>query len=300
MTVPAPDDVELRHEAIDYVQRLAERNGGVVSREELEAFRYRGERIALVDQSRGIRNPQSLPATLSLLSTPKGPYNDRDLGSGLIRYSYREGAVDGGDNRKLRRAAALGVPVIFLRWIEPGLFVPFAPAYIVDDDEQSRSVTVAVDESLRLLHNPRDLSEQERSYVERVTKQRLHQPLFRARVLRAYEGACAMCRLRHLDLLDAAHILSDGHPLGDPVLPNGLALCKIHHAAYDRSLLGVRPDLVIEVQPKILIEVDGPMLRHGLQDLSGEHIQVPKRRADRPDEQRLAERYEQFRAAASG
>ncbi len=296
MTVPVQVDEELRREAIGYVQRLADQNGGIVTRDELEAFHYRGERIALVDQSRGIRNPRNLPATLSLLSTPKGRYNDRDLGSGLIRYSYREGDVDGGDNRKLRRAVTLGVPVIFLRWIEPGVFVPFAPSYIVDDDETTRSVTIAVDESLRFLRDHRELSEPERSYVERITRQRLHQPLFRARVLRAYNGACAMCRLRHVDLLDAAHILSDGHPLGDPVLPNGLALCKIHHAAYDRNFLGVRPDLVIEVHPRILTEVDGPMLRHGLQDLAGERIQVPKRRADRPDEERLAERYEQFGA----
>jgi hypothetical protein len=40
-----------------------------------------------------------------------------------------------------------------------------------------------------------------------------------------------------VELLDAAHILPDGHPKGEPVVPNGLALCKLHHAAFDRQRL---------------------------------------------------------------
>ncbi|MGI8867651.1 MAG: HNH endonuclease [Mycobacteriales bacterium] len=52
----------------------------------------------------------------------------------------------------------------------------------------------------------------------------------------AYETRCAVCRIGHRELLDAAHILPDTHPRGEPVVPNGLALCKIHHAAYDRNI----------------------------------------------------------------
>ena len=51
---------------------------------------------------------------------------------------------------------------------------------------------------------------------------RLHQATFRERVLHAYRTSCAICRLRHRELLDAAHILPDGHPRGEPVVPNGL------------------------------------------------------------------------------
>src|SRR5512144_2289313 len=107
-----------------------------------------------------------------------------------------------------------------------------------------------------------------------------------------------MCRLRHAELLDAAHILPDGHPRGLPVVPNGLSLCKIHHAAFDRNILGVRPDYVIEIRSDVLAEVDGPMLRHGLQDLHRANLAVPPRRTqDQPDPARLEERYERFRAA---
>ena len=41
---------------------------------------------------------------------------------------------------------------------------------------------------------------------------------------------------------------------------NGLALCKIHHAAYDSRILGVSPDLVVQIRADILDETDGPLL----------------------------------------
>ena len=80
-------------------------------------------------------------------------------------------------------------------------------------------------------------------------------------------------------------------------MPNGLSLCKIHHAAYDHNILGVRPDLTIEIQPKVLAEVDGPKLRHGLQDMAGAKLLVPRERSSQPDKDRLTERYEEFRRA---
>ena len=83
-----------------------------------------------------------------------------------------------------------------------------------------------------------------------------------------------------------------------PSVPNGLALCKIHHAAYDVNLIGVRPDLVVDVAPRIRDEVDGPMLFHGLQEMARTQLLVPHQRAAQPDPERLAYRYEQFRDAS--
>lgn len=77
-------------------------------------------------------------------------------------------------------------------------------------------------------------------------------------------------------------------------MPNGLSLCKIHHAAYDRGIIGVRPDYVVHVREDVLLEVDGPMLRHGIQDVHGWRLELPKRLADHPDRDRLAERYATF------
>jgi putative restriction endonuclease len=137
-----------------------------------------------------------------------------------------------------------------------------------------------------------------RRYITRTSVQRLHQSDFRARVLRAYRSCCAVCRLRHEELLDAAHILRDGHPKGEPWVSNGLALCKIHHAAFDTEIMGIRPDLVIEIRADVLREKDGPMLRHGLQELHGRTlVQVPRSPELRPREEFLLERYEAFRSA---
>ena len=80
-------------------------------------------------------------------------------------------------------------------------------------------------------------------------------------------------------------------------MPNGLALCSIHHRAFDANFLGIRPDLVIEVRPDILREIDGPMLRHGLQEMAGRRLTTPRARILQPDPSRLEERYAEFRAA---
>ena len=60
----------------------------------------------------------------------------------------------------------------------------------------------------------------------------------------------------------------------------------------------IRPDLVVEVQPRVLLETDGPMLRHGLQEMNGTKITVPQERRLRPDRRSLEERYEGFRDAS--
>jgi len=290
------DELAVREAAMAYVSRRSTQNGGAVSRRELEAFTFQGTPLKLIDQGRGIRNPRELAATLSILSQPGGPYEDVETTHGLLRYAYRIGDPDAGDNRKLRRAAELGLPLILLIGIKPGVFVPFCPVYIARDVPDERYVEVAVDESLRYLPETDDVDQ--RAYAQRLTRQRLHQPVFRARVLRANETRCAMCRLHHPELLDAAHIVPDNDAKGLPVVSNGLALCKIHHAAYDLNFVGVRPDLVIEVHPELLHEIDGPMLKHGIQELAGGHLLVPRPRADRPDAARLEERFELFRAAA--
>ena len=136
-----------------------------------------------------------------------------------------------------------------------------------------------------------------RRYITQLTRRRLHQESFRWRVLRAYQERCAICRLRHTELLDAAHILPDGHPRGEPVLPNGLALCRLHHGAFDAHILGIRPDLVIDVRKEVRDEADGPMLRHGLQGFHGESIHVPRPAELKPSTEFLAMRDDLFRNA---
>lgn len=181
--------------------------------------------------------------------------------------------------------------------VAPSAYQPIYPVWIVDDDPRNLEFVIAVDEAQRFV--PRDASQtdEQRRYAERLTRLRLHQPVFRARVIQAYQAQCAMCRLAHPELLDAAHILPDGHPHGLPIVPNGLSLCKIHHAAFDANILGVRPDLVVDVRHDILAEIDGPMLRHGLQEMNGVRLLAPRARDAKPSPEAIEERYELFRAA---
>ncbi|WP_082542191.1 MULTISPECIES: HNH endonuclease [unclassified Rhizobacter] len=68
---------------------------------------------------------------------------------------------------------------------------------------------------------------------------------FRARVLSAYKNRCAFCGVQ-LELLDAAHILpvADGRSRDSTF--NGIALCKMHHAAFDRVLISFNDKYKIE------------------------------------------------------
>ncbi len=175
--------------------------------------------------------------------------------------------------------------------------MPIFPVYVVGDDAGARQFTLAVHESLRFLARADQKSIAERHYAERIARFRLHQAEFRGRVLRAYATRCAVCSLRHGRLLDAAHIIGDRQDGGEPVVQNGLSLCKIHHAAFDGNLLGISPDYEVGINRELLAEVDGPMLQHGLQEMHGRVLVLPDRRREWPDRERLAARWSAFGAA---
>jgi len=115
--------------------------------------------------------------------------------------------------------------------------------------------------------------------------------------MRANSDTCAICSPKHLELLDAAHIVSESDICGFARVANGLALCKIHHAAYDRNLLGISPDYRVKIDADLLNEIDGPMLRHGLPDMDGMELVLPQRKIDYPSRDALERRYGEFTVA---
>jgi putative restriction endonuclease len=204
----------------------------------------------------------------------------------------------------LRLAMVRQAPLIYLNGIVPGEYLPSWPVFVVRDEPDELSFFVAIEAEALLGGSFRDAAlppdptgTGTRRYASRLVAQRVHQLAFRRRVLDAYRDRCAVCRLRHRELLDAAHILPDTHPRGEPVVSNGLALCKLHHAAFDSYILGVRPDLRVEIRIDVLGEGDGPMLRHGLQGFQGSSIEIPGTVRLRPNPEFLAERYELFKKA---
>lgn len=287
-----PLETALRLRIIEWVHQRAEANGGFLHRQELLNFEIDGTEMPIIDYSRGIRNPKAFSSTLSIVSSVSGPYDDTESEDGLLHYAYRTGDSWGGDNRKLRNAIESGQPLILFRKEAKNIYTPIAPVYVVDDVPEESAFLIALDESFTFMPRARDLTVPQRQYAVRLAKQRLHQPAFRTRVLVAYDVQCAVCQLKHGSLLDAAHIVPDSHERGVPTANNGLALCKIHHAAYDQGMLNITADYIVEIDRGLLLEVDGPMLKHGLQEMHGREISLPLRRADRPDRELLAVREE--------
>ena len=249
------------------------------------------------------RNPQSksFSETLSVVSTSRSKYEDRVSDDGMIYYDY-ESQSDEGYNTKLRAAFVNKVPIIYLKQIKPGIYKPFLNIYVIGDDRLNKKFVLdfraadSIEPDFGTHDSSIPSSEAEKKYAIQETKVRLHQRQFRAAVLFAYEEKCAICRLKHPKLLDAAHIVPDSHELGIAKVTNGLALCKIHHAALDQKFLGISPDYKVDVDQSLLDEVDGPMLKHGIQEMNGITIQLPKSKSDRPDPKLLEISYSEFKA----
>ena len=298
-------DNAVRLAAFRFLEEQVHLHGEVLSRELLHrGFDFQGQRVPLVGPQ-GIFKPAVLPEMpLTITTTPvelgrPRPYDDQLSEGGLLLYRYRGTDPGHRDNVSLRLAMQRQVPLIYLYGVVPGQYMPVWPVFIVGDNPAELSFRMAVDESDRAVPTldaeAGMVAEVRRRYVTAVTQRRLHQQTFRQRVLRAYQDRCAVCRLRHTELLDAAHILPDTHPEGEPIVPNGLALCTLHHAAFDRHVIGVHPDLVVYLRRDILDDADGPMLRQGLQGFHGVRLHVPQPEALRPNQKFLAERFEVFR-----
>lgn len=270
----------------------------------LAGFTHDRQRVPLLGPQ-GIFKPAVLSdMPLSITTAPPkadkpAPYDDEFTAEGLLQYRYRGTDPQHPDNVGLRKAMQTQTPVIYFHGIVTGQYLASWPVFVVGDDPAQLTFTVAVDERNRITPPPSEEVETNyrRSYLTRQVRQRMHQADFRVRVIAAYREMCAVCRLRHKELLDAAHILPDTHELGEPLVTNGMALCKLHHAAFDQNIIGVRPDLIVEVNQKVLAEIDGPMLLHGLQGFHGATITVPRKTSLRPDPEVLSERYELFRTA---
>lgn len=292
-----PDSDELRAAMFAYVDALVGDGNPYVTRSQLSGFQFRGERFPLIDPSKGIRKPAGWATVLSILSTQtpadRGGYDDdfRDDGSVLYRFMRPAASDASATNSALLETMDRGQPILYLIEVATGTYEPVYPVWF-----QGRDGDAVVVSDVGPVGEYADIIDLRR-YQKVVGRRRLHQEEFRARVLFAYEDRCCICRLARRGLLDAAHIVDDADPSGLAIVPNGLAMCRIHHAAYDQYLIGVRPDLEIEVAADVLIEVDGPMLRHALQEIAGERIRIPPSRRARPDPDRLEWKYERFRSA---
>jgi putative restriction endonuclease len=300
----ADPDLPLRQAAVEAARWLARDYDDLVPRERLrEGFWFEGERISFGSFQRGIHRAQIQrgPAALTLTTSFKDPYADTfDQAGSLFTYAYRAGSIDQPDNRALRAAYELQTPLVYFRGLAPSQYLVVAPMFVTADDPAARTVVLEPGLPIQDMQPGGLVSGPEiRAYTTRETRIRLHQQRFKLEVMRAYRDRCAICALRERSLVQAAHIVPDVEPEGIAAVVNGLALCAIHHLAFDRNVLGIDPDGVVHIARRLLEETDGPMLRAGLQGFHGQAITLPLRPEDRPDPVRLEVRFERFERAAA-
>jgi len=295
-------NARIRAAAFAWLAEQVARYGDVLPRNVLEqGFQFEQQRVPLLGPQ-GIFKPRVLAdGPLSITTAPGGPYDDAIGPDGLLRYRYRGADPGHRDNVGLRAAMSERLPLVYFHGLVPGKYLATWPVFVVGDEPGNLTFSVAVDDAqhLGLVETvapfaadsvPDDLR---RRYVTAAVRVRLHQRTFRERVLEAYRRQCAFCRFRHEEMLDAAHIVPDAHPDGEPLVRNGLSLCTLHHAAFDRSFVGLRPNYVLEVRRDLLDETDGPTLA-GIQSLHGTKILLPVATDQYPDLALLIVRYEMF------
>lgn len=113
-----------------------------------------------------------------------------------------------------------------------------------------------------------------------IALMRARDPRFRDMVLRAYHSQCAVCgydlRLDGtLVGLEAAHIRWKQY--GGPCeVNNGLALCSVHHSAFDKGAIGLDEHLTIRVSGGIN---RSPMIERLFWDRDGQKLILPKDKA---------------------
>lgn len=295
-------DLQVRLAAFNWLSEQVNVHGDVLPRKLLEqGFEFQGQRIPLV-APQGIFKPQILDLPLSITTAPKGPYDDYFGRDNFLLYRYRGTDPNHRDNAGLRKVFELKRPLVYLHGIEPGKYLVVYPAYIIGDDPSSLTFKVSVDDPLpafeysatSISRQIAEVSDARHAYLTSTVKVRLQQRTFREKVLDAYRSQCAFCRLKHRELLDAAHIIPDNLPDGKSTIDNGLSLCKLHHAAYDSFIIGVTPDYIIQVREDVLEEEDGPVLQHGLKGLHGAKLILPSSKSKYPSRDALDWRYSRF------
>lgn len=134
--------------------------------------------------------------------------------------------------------------------------VAFRPEFLVDYALSAKALhaTGAVDQDIELLNTLDSVTDAQvdavpdkdrKSIISQIVRRfRAHD--FRSRVLSAYGQQCAACGLQ-LELIDAAHIIPVAEPSSTDETANGIALCKLHHAAFDRNLISFDHRYRIEV-----------------------------------------------------
>lgn len=300
-----PSNDEIRMAASLAIKQLVQLRGtNIIHWADIEAgFTVRSQQIRFASRPVGIFKPKELNdgAALSVkqvLPSRTGrlaPYDDRDLGSGIVAYRLER---SGRDNHLLVEAYKRKSPLIFFRGVADASYEVVFPAFVgaIDlaggeavitlgdgnEDEENSDETGLLNEAIP------------KGYSTVTRRSRLHQRAFRQRVLFAYGLRCALTGLPLPELLQAVHIIPDAKG-GEASVRNGIALSNLHHTAFELNLLGIDPDGRVHLSDTVKRTKDGPMFEHGLLQLDGTKLRMPAFEGHKPSRDFLSIKFDEFK-----
>lgn len=119
--------------------------------------------------------------------------------------------------------------------------------WVCDYDDETRQFLILFGEAAPPPYKPAELPDEpfnlhDNAPLKTATvKARVGQQRFRFHVLQRYGHKCAVCDIRHPQLIKAAHICGKAEK-GSDDWRNGLPLCSTHHDAFDAHLFSIEPE----------------------------------------------------------
>jgi putative restriction endonuclease len=229
-----------------------------------------------------------------------GYSSDENIFAGFD-YSHHGGPLGGSPSFQIGLSALQGAAVNRFATYEKNsgeLAMAFRPdfmvTYIRNPDHLHETGKVAKEVALlnRIAEAPDKVGEQEisenfpatRQWAVASTRRALRALDFSDRIMTAYSNRCAMCGVQ-LRLLDGAHILPVADPESTDETANGIALCALHHRAYDRGIVTFDVENTVHVSDPRIGELKEAGLHGGLDEFQKgllKEIYLPTKREERP------------------
>jgi putative restriction endonuclease len=290
--------------ALKRVSELRDLWGDSIPESELAKGIVVSGEVVLLKGPQGIFKPRQLSdGPLTIMSTLASRYEDELLDdANTLNYDYAPPSRE-HENVGLKALMTSHTPVILFKQVKPKPrpeYMVVAPLYVDDFDDKRRQFTLSTgaDSVVRpASEGELVVREIRRAYGETTVRTRLHQAYFRRDVLAVYRSRCSVCELQTRPLLQGAHIIPDAAAEGVAAVRNGLALCSLHHAAYDRDILRISPDYEIHVEQEWITPGDG-FARTALSEFEKRRLALPRDGAHHPSRDFLARRFDSKRSRA--
>ena len=146
-------------------------------------------------------------------------------------------------------------------------------------------IKAAMDTKAAGYFTPATLNDDRKRRFREIVERR-GQPEFRAQLIAAYTGRCAVTGCDAVDALEASHIVPYCGPESNHV-SNGLLLRADIHTLFDLDLIGIDP-------LALTVALGSDLRKTSYRDLQGKQLATPTDSAARPNNQALTERWKNF------